>query len=89
MAPLSATERALQREQADLVLAGRHIAEGEARIARQVLLIAQMDRQGLDTRLARDLLETLEAVLIQWRAHRRLILEAIARYASDRSGGAR
>jgi hypothetical protein len=53
-----------------LAQAERHIREGEARIARQIALIEKLDRDGhehvADT--ARELLETFQNVLENWRA---------------------
>jgi hypothetical protein len=66
-----------EREQ--LALADRHIAEGEARLARQRRLVEQMAEQGQDTAEAKRMLRDFEAVLEQFHVHRRLILDAIAR----------
>ena len=71
---------ALQREHEDLVLADRHLAAGEQRIAEQIALIQTMTKQGYDTALARDLLRLLEETMVTWREHRQLILDAIARH---------
>ena len=52
-----------------LAQAERHVREGEARIARQIALIEELDRNGhqqaADT--ARTVLETFQDVLETWR----------------------
>ena len=70
----------LQQERADLIQADRHLAAGEQRIAEQIALIQRMTRDGYDTALAWDLLRSLEEVMVTWREHRKLILDAIARH---------
>ncbi|MFC4171586.1 hypothetical protein ACFOYU_05885 [Microvirga sp. GCM10011540] len=67
-----------QQEREHLAQADQHIAEGERRVAEQIALIERMIEQGQDTTLAKDFLRTLEQVLPQWHAHRRLILGRIA-----------
>ncbi|WP_201833795.1 hypothetical protein [Microvirga zambiensis] len=71
---------ALQREREDLIVADRHLAAGEQRIAEQIALIQKMSREGYDTALARDLLRLLEETMTTWQEHRQLILSAIARH---------
>src|SRR4051812_13997372 len=70
----------LEQERAHLALADQHIAAGEKRIADQGRLVAHLTEQGRDTADARDLLRLLEATLVNWRGHRQMILEAIARH---------
>ena len=70
----------LEQERAHLALADQHIAAGEKRIADQGRLVAHLIEQGRDTADARDLLRLLEEALVNWRGHRQLILEAIARH---------
>jgi hypothetical protein len=52
-----------------LAQAERHVREGEARIARQIALIEELDRKGhqhvADT--ARELLDIFQSVLQTWR----------------------
>jgi hypothetical protein len=64
--------------QEELAQADRHIAEGEARLARQADLIARMVADGRDTALPEELLDTMERTLAAMRAHRELILREIA-----------
>lgn len=85
---IRSTNLALHKERDDLVLADRHICEGEERVAQQVARIAQMSEQGQDTTRAKDLLKTLEAALVQWHVHRQIILETIARHTASLSGRA-
>ena len=70
----------LGRERADLILADRHLAAGEQRIAEQRALIRRMTEHGFNTATARDLLRLLEETMVLWQDHRQLILDAIARY---------
>jgi hypothetical protein len=62
-----------------LAKADRDIAEGERRVAEQIILIEQMRKDGHDTTLAKELLRNLEQTLEQWYAHRQLILDALGR----------
>jgi hypothetical protein len=43
-----------------LALAERHVAQGERHIAQQRQLIAQIEQRGIDSKLARDLLQQFE-----------------------------
>ena len=61
-----------------LALAQRHVIEGEQRVARQVALIAELERDGYDTRDAKEFCETLEETLALMHAHLQLILDEIA-----------
>ncbi|WP_114946763.1 hypothetical protein [Microvirga calopogonii] len=69
----------VQQEREHLAKADRDIADGERRVAEQIILIEQMRKDGHDTALAEEFLRNLEQTLEQWHAHRRLILDAIAR----------
>jgi hypothetical protein len=69
----------LQQEQLDLDRADLHIAQGERRVAEQILLIERMGRKGHDTAEAEKLLRNFEQTLENWRDHRRLILDALER----------
>ncbi len=73
----------LQIERQHLALADQHIAEGDVRVAQQVARIERMMAQGHDTIVAQDLLEVLQAVLVQWREHRWIIQDTIARLTSE------
>jgi hypothetical protein len=67
----------LQQEHAHLVLADRHLVEGEQRVAEQIALIERMTQLGHDTAVAKQFLRILEQTLEGWRAHRQLIVNAI------------
>ncbi|WP_114948706.1 hypothetical protein [Microvirga calopogonii] len=69
----------VQHEREHLAKADRDIADGERRVAQQIILIEQMRKDGQNTALAEEFLRNLEQTLEQWHAHRRLILDAIAR----------
>lgn len=69
----------LQFEREQLVLADRHVAEGEARLAKQRRLVEQMAEKGQDTAQAERMFRDFGAVLEQFYIHRQLILDAIAR----------
>ena len=73
----------LGREYEHLAKADRHIAEGDQRVSAQICLIERMTERGHDTALARDLLRLLEETLMQWQAHRQLILDTLARGTSS------
>lgn len=67
-----------QMEARHLVLADRHIAEGEARIIRQADLVERLGASGASTEAAEDFLDLLRHTLIGWRAHRELIVATLA-----------
>jgi ferritin-like protein len=54
-------------------------AEGEKRVAAQIAIIARMTEKGQDTTEAKKLLQDLEKTLEQFRTHRQLIVDALAR----------
>jgi hypothetical protein len=73
-----------------LALAERHAAEGEDHIERQRRILAELERDGHDTALARKLLATLEATQAQHVANRdrlRRELEAGERAGTPSSPG--
>jgi hypothetical protein len=70
------------REGRTLAQADQDIAEGERRVASQMLLIEQLRTDGHDTRLAEKLLAGLVATLTEWRTHRELIIQRIAQLNS-------
>ena len=74
----------LEQEHAHLALADQHIAGGEKRVADQTRLVAHLIERGRDTADARDLLRLLEETLVNWRGHRQLILETIARHTPSK-----
>jgi hypothetical protein len=67
------------KEREDLAKAERHIIEGELRVTEQICLIDDMARRGENTKTAEALLGTMKEMLNEWQAHRRLILQEIAR----------
>jgi hypothetical protein len=69
----------MQQEREHLAKAEQHIADGERRVAEQIILIGRMTEKGQDTALAEEFLQNLEQTLEQWRAHRELILDALTR----------
>ena len=69
----------LDQEQAHLAKAELDIADGQSRITAQELRIQEMRLKGRDTLRAEELLVTLQATLVQWRAHREEILRTIRR----------
>lgn len=69
----------LQKELKDLAKAELDIIEGERRITEQIIRIEAMRNAGKDTTRAEEMLRTLEETLEAWRAHRQVILDAIAR----------
>jgi hypothetical protein len=62
----------------ELALADQHIAEAEARITRQHLLIARLAAGHLGTSMAEALLATLKRSLATMHTHRQTILAEIA-----------
>ncbi len=72
----------LEVERDHLAKADRDIAEGEARVGRQVELVERLREGGQGTSEAETLLETLAGTLQAWRDHRDEILRQIARLES-------
>ena len=60
-----------------LAMSDRHLAEGAERIAKQEVILAELDKDGHDTTAAAQLLETFRAVQEEGVKHRRMILEAL------------
>jgi hypothetical protein len=67
----------IAREIAQLVVADRHIAEGEARLARQREMIEELRRDGHDTDRAEALLAAFARSLETWRTHRNAIAGSV------------
>ncbi|WP_336489819.1 hypothetical protein [Methylobacterium nigriterrae] len=67
----------LAREREQLALANRHVAEEEARVAAQKLVVARFSSVGQDTSLAADMLRILEDGLLKARRHREIILQTM------------
>lgn len=62
---------------ADVAHADRHIAAAEAHVARQEILITELELKGHATDGARDLLKSLQASLVEHRKHRDTIAAAL------------
>ncbi|WP_336492837.1 hypothetical protein, partial [Methylobacterium nigriterrae] len=60
-------------DETPLNVATRHVVEGEARVARQIALVARLRKQGHDTAVAEDLLAGFEATLADMREHLRVL----------------
>ena len=73
-----------------LTTAERHVREGKARVARQLAIIEEMDRDNRPAAAAtaREVLTTLRATLDLMRGHLRMEREArgLAVWASQRHG---
>ncbi len=76
----------LATERDHLAKADRDIAEGEARISRQVELIGRLRENGHSVSDAEELLATLRQTLQAWQDHRTEILRTIARLESGELG---
>ncbi len=75
---MSLVDLATEREH--LVRADRNIADGDARVRRQIELIQRLAPNGVyGLAEAKTLLRTLQDTLAAWRVHRENILNAIAR----------
>ena len=72
----------LATEKQTLIKAERDIAEGEARIVRQMDLIGNLRERGEDPARAEELLHTLQDTLDAWKQHRDEIVLTIARLES-------
>jgi uncharacterized coiled-coil protein SlyX len=73
----------LRAERDDLQRCDVRIKEGEARLARQDLIVARLNAAGHDVREAERLLDLMDQTLTQWRSHRLLALQRIA-YLEER-----
>ena len=62
---------------ADLHMADRHIAEGEAHVGRQQELITRLRGQALPTEEAEKLLGIFDSAMVQHRVHRAAIIKAL------------
>lgn len=60
-----------------LAMADRNIAEGEARVDRQLALIERLDLQGADTTTAKAFLDLLRQTLAGWARERDQIVPAL------------
>jgi hypothetical protein len=67
----------LEYERRQLVKADRDIADGRERVAHQEKILNELDRDGHDTKMARDLLDALHGTLNAMIEHRLLIVERI------------
>lgn len=66
-----------QMETRHLAVADRNIAEGEARVDRQLELIERLKMLGADTATADALLDLLRQTLMGWNRERDLILATL------------
>jgi hypothetical protein len=66
------------RQKADLARAEYHIADGERRIAGQMLRIEELRADGHDTREAEHLLGTMQGLMVQFYAHQNEILRELS-----------
>lgn len=73
---------------ADLAMADRHIAEGEAQIVKQEQILTTLCSKGLPTMDAEPLLRLFNECQVEHRTHREAIAQAIGEAArgSDRFG---
>ena len=67
----------MDMEQNHLVIADRHIAEGEKIVAAQRLIIENMRRMGFDTAVAESTLSTFLNSLERFYSHRDHIMRVI------------
>jgi hypothetical protein len=67
------------RHRAQYALAGRHIAEAEARVARQREIVEALRAAGRDTSAAQTWLETMLKTLEVMQVHLRLIEAELSR----------
>jgi len=63
--------------QADVDMADRHIAEGERHIAQQEELLTRLRMQAHPTEEAENLLDLFNSTMVEHRAHRAAIVEAL------------
>ena len=66
-----------QMETRHLAVADRNIAEGEARVERQLELIERLKMRGADTAPGDALLGLLRETLIEWKRERDLIIATL------------
>jgi hypothetical protein len=74
----------LSRELIHLGRAERDIAEGEARITRQQVIVDGLKEHGEPAGKAEELLGSLKSTLATWREHRLQILNRIAQLEARR-----
>jgi hypothetical protein len=61
----------------DLEQAERHIAEGQRHIEKQTAIVAELERDGHDSTLSKELLEILHKTLQMHKDHRENILREL------------
>ena len=59
----------MRHRKADLELAKRYVVDAEQRVAKQPLLVAELERDGYSTTEAHELLQVMVDLLDQTRAH--------------------
>ncbi len=64
-------------ELAHLAIAEKAVADGERHIEREERMIADLDRGGHDTKLARTVLETYRRMQVEHIAHRNTLLKML------------
>jgi hypothetical protein len=69
-----------------LALADEHIADAERRIDRQRQLIAELQRDGHDTKEAQSFLETMQKLLEQMMRHRDYLARLASQPGASRKG---
>jgi len=68
-------QRRATNEDLQLLIADRHIADGERRVAEQRILISRLCHSGLDTSEAEWLLGEFEQILQEMLCHRQLLIQ--------------
>jgi hypothetical protein len=63
----------ISRKRERLATADQHIASAESLVARQLSLLAQLEREGHDVETAQSLLEAMRQSLQQMHVHRQII----------------
>ena len=76
----------LATEREHLAKADLDLAEGQARIDRQVELINRLRKGGYSVSEAEGLLDTLQQTLQAWQGHREEIIRTIARLEREELG---
>ncbi len=69
----------IARVRDELAVADRHVAECQARIARQAELVRELEHDGHDTKDAENLLQVMKEGLAAIEAHRQHIVRELSR----------
>ena len=70
----------IRKEQADLARADADIEAGEKRLADQMKLIRELEKKGRSTVEAEKVRQNYADILVTFRTHRQLILDALKRH---------